>query len=91
MQGALAQSIKMSERTVQDDINRLRQNLLLVSQQISSTEAKLDRIINQLDQSRMSARQKQALQLEGTRLTTFLMSLQALYAEFQVSKALRQS
>ena len=83
-QHVLAQTIKMSEQTVQDDISRLRQSLLLVSQQISSTEAKLNQIILQLDQSKRNVKHRKTLQIEGTRLTKFLLSLKALYAEFQV-------
>ena len=88
-QDVLVQTIKMSEQTVQDDISRLRQNLLLVSKQILSTEAKLNQIIRQLDQSKKNNGHRNALQVEGTRLTKFLLSLQTLYAEFQVCDLLR--
>ena len=81
-QDVLVRTSKMSEQIVQDDISRLRQNLLLVSQQISSTEAKLNKVILQLDQSKRNVKHRKTLQIEGTRLTKFLLSLQALYAEY---------
>jgi len=85
MQDVMAESITLNRQTVQEDIHRLRENLTMVNLQIARTEAKLDEVILQLSHTRRNGERRNELQHEGNRLTNFLLSLQVLYRELQVS------
>jgi hypothetical protein len=85
MQDVMTKSITLNQQTVQEDIHRLRENLTMVNLQIARTEAKLDEVILQLSHTRRNEERRKELQHEGNRLTNFLLSLQALYRELQVS------